>query len=69
MRRTHRFVVLVFAIAGCSTGAATSPLDAGMEASDPPPTPGSEFYPWDGSVELFGACTADHQCKYAAGAQ
>ena len=69
MRRTHRLVVLVFAVAGCSTGAATSPFDAGMEASDPGPTPGSEFYPWDGSVGLFGACTADHQCQYAAGAQ
>src|SRR5581483_6038658 len=31
--------------------------------------PASPFYPWDGSVPLFGPCSDDHECIYSAGAQ
>jgi len=83
MRRTHRFWALVTALAvsGCSRQAMSDSDDGGMSGSDAALTPDvalmpdvaltpdSEFYPWDGSVDLFGSCTADDQCRYAAGAQ
>jgi hypothetical protein len=69
MRRTHRLAVLVpvLVVSGCSRQATTSP--DGGPGPDLELTPDSEFYPWDGSVDLFGPCSADDQCRYAAGAQ
>jgi hypothetical protein len=70
MRRVHRFValVLVLGVTGCSRED-IAPSDGGMSGPDLELTPDSEFYPWDGSVGLFGPCSADDQCQYAVGAQ
>jgi hypothetical protein len=78
MRLTHRLVALVpvLVVSGCSTQDMISPVSPVSPVSpddgggpDLALTPGSEFDPWDGSVGLFGPCTADHQCQYAPGAQ
>lgn len=71
------FALAVPAVTGCDHGDASngesSPVGDGAPSDDggfdAPLTPGSEFYPWDGAVPLFGSCGTDHECIYAAGAK
>jgi hypothetical protein len=78
MPRTHCLIALlallsVLPLTACShsTGDPATVVDDGgtTPVLDAPLTPDSEFYPWDGSVALFGPCTAKEQCRYATGAQ